>query len=188
MPGIWRNTNVIVLIFGKCFACPNDHWRNLRGDSKVCAGAGRVDGSLGWEVLVNVVRFARLRQLALLALILVCAAPLRVTPAASQVPVVDADDTDADGLPDQWERLGHGPLDPHRHHVTVGHHDLILVAVRRPGLSAAIADEQLRQVRDFYAAIPLANPDGTTGINVIVVPGTELTSADASTDYIAVYP
>lgn len=101
------------------------------------------------------------------------------TPARAQA----LPDTDNDGLPDEWERSGHGPLNPFVHPVRVGRPDFILIAVLRPGLSAAVANEQLTRLRDFFARVPTRNPDGSTGINMIVVPGPVLPSRFATTPY-----
>lgn len=123
---------------------------------------------------------------------LVCAAAFALTaytPSGSaQTVAVTPPDSDQDGIPDQWERLGHGPLDPRVHDVRVGRHDFILLAVRRPGLSQASANAALAQVKAFYARVPVRNLDGTTGINMVVVNGPALTDADRTTPYIEVYP
>ncbi|HMS84561.1 MAG TPA: M12 family metallo-peptidase [Nitrospira sp.] len=96
-------------------------------------------------------------------------------------------DLDLDGIPDRWEREGHGPLNPAIHNVRVGRADLILVLTRRPDLSSEQAAETLREVKDFYARVPNHNFDGTTGINVIVVDGPTLPASDLGTDYTALY-
>jgi len=101
----------------------------------------------------------------------------------AQTVAVTPPDADQDGIPDQWERFGHGPLDPRIHDVRVGRHDFVLIAVRRPGLSQAKADAALAQVKAFFARVPVRNPDGTTGINMVVVNGPVLNDADSTTDY-----
>jgi hypothetical protein len=107
----------------------------------------------------------------------------RASSALAQTVAVTPPDADRDGIPDQWERSGHGPLDPRIHDVRVGRHDFILIAVRRPGLTQAKADASLARVKAFFARVPVRNPDGTTGINMVVVNGPVLSDADRTTDY-----
>lgn len=99
-----------------------------------------------------------------------------------------ATDTDADGIPDEWERSGHGPLNPSVHDVRVGRQDVILVVARRPGLAWSTVAPQLELVRQFYRRIPTRNPDGTTGINVVIVQGPVLAASDRETPYGETYP
>jgi hypothetical protein len=94
-----------------------------------------------------------------------------------------AADTDADGIPDEWERDGHGPLNPRIHDVRVGRQDVVLVVARRPGLAWSTIAPALERVRSFYRSVPTRNPDGTTGINIVLVQGPELGATDASTPY-----
>lgn len=110
-----------------------------------------------------------------------------VASAAFAAPAFAAD-TDADGIPDEWERAGHGPLNPRVHDVRVGRQDVILVAARRPGLAWSTVLPQLERVRDFYRRVPTRNPDGSTGINIVIVQGPVLPESDRETAYGETYP
>jgi hypothetical protein len=90
---------------------------------------------------------------------------------AASVPAQTLVDSDADGIPDDWERLGHGPLNPRIHDVRVGRKDVVVIATRRPGLSQATADASMLKLKQFFSRVPVRNPDGSTGINVVIVNG-----------------
>ena len=103
--------------------------------------------------------------------------------AASQKALLD---TDQDGLPDEWEINGHGPLragvcNPRKA-------DLIMVVCAMPGVSAADLRPTIAAARAFWATVPGRNPDGTTGINLVTVSGNTLSAADAALPYPEIYP
>jgi hypothetical protein len=124
---------------------------------------------------------ASLRRVRLFLLTVTAASAFLVTSAL-------AADTDNDGIPDEWERSGHGPLNPRIHDVRVGRQDVVLVVSRRPGLRWATIEPALNRVREFYRNVPTRNPDGSTGINIVIVQGPELPASDAETEYGATYP
>lgn len=102
-----------------------------------------------------------------------------------------AQDADSDGLPDRWEIDGHGPLRPSVHGVHPRRADLILVACLQPGMTRAQVEPDLARLRDFYARIPGRNPDGSIGVNLIVVWGNVIAPRvppDPGADYLAGVP
>lgn len=91
------------------------------------------------------------------------------TTTCDPTPTGPFEDSDQDGLPDDWERSGHGPMRPED--VAVGRKDMFLIAIPKPGVTWEAADPQLELVRQFYARVPLLNPDGSTGIHLTIVHG-----------------
>jgi hypothetical protein len=63
-------------------------------------------------------------------------------------------DTDGDGLPDRWERAT--GTDPR--------HKTLPVVVRYTADTTALTTTERRRLRAIFARMPVANPDGTTGI------------------------
>lgn len=94
-------------------------------------------------------------------------------------------DVDNDGIPDDWEVNGHGPLRagicrPDRA-------DLILVYSIRPDTDARLASETMLKVRDFFQNVPAPNPDRTTGITVHIYNGNVVPADKATTSYKDLY-
>lgn len=96
-------------------------------------------------------------------------------------------DMDSDGLPDEWERTGHGPIDLTKHNVSPGKADFFLVVVLRSGVTRAEINTDLDLAKQFYARMPNRNPDGSTGINMIVVDGNVLPESARGADYTSLY-
>src|SRR5262249_47747985 len=72
-------------------------------------------------------------------------------------------DLDNDGLPDAWETQNQASgLSP-------THANLILVPVIRPNMTREQVQPTLEKVADFFARVPNRNPDGTTGIGVVIL-------------------
>lgn len=80
-----------------------------------------------------------------------------------------ADDIDNDGLADSWEA---------RYSTTLGlsprKANLILVPVIRPNMTREEVEPTLRKVVEFFARVPNRNPDGSTGIDVVIRWGNSL--------------
>lgn len=117
--------------------------------------------------------------------------PLKATPTL-QVAQVETlpppeGDLDSDGLPDEWERTGHGPIDLTKHNVSPGKADFFLVVVLRPGVTRAQVNPELDLAKQFFARMPNRNPDGSTGINMIVVEGNLLPESTREEDYASLY-
>ncbi len=114
---------------------------------------------------------------ALGALLLAVAALGSLLPQAALAQAASSADTDFDGIPDEWERLGHGPLRPEM--VRVGRRDVIIYTVRRGikgstpiwPLTVDASRELMNQVTTFYRNLPVRNPDGSSGIHITVVEG-----------------
>jgi hypothetical protein len=96
-------------------------------------------------------------------------------------------DVDADGIPDEWETAGHGPINPSAHGCSPRKQDLFVVVCIRPGMTRAQVEPTLARAKAFFAALPGRNPDGTAGINMITVWGNTLAESDRSTPYPEVY-
>ena len=96
-------------------------------------------------------------------------------------------DLDTDGLPDEWEAKGHGPIDPSVHDCKPGRSDFFLVVCMRPGMTREQVQGSLDRVKKVFADTPGQNADGSTGINMIVVWGNELTEEDRNTPYPDLY-
>lgn len=94
-------------------------------------------------------------------------------------------DVDSDGIPDDWEVNGHGPLRPG--FCRPDRADLILVYTVRPSGDPRLASETMAKVRDFFRNIPGPNPDRTTGINVVLVNGNTIPADKATKDYPDLY-
>ncbi|MFO0756488.1 MAG: hypothetical protein U0359_08355 [Byssovorax sp.] len=79
-------------------------------------------------------------------------------------------DTDHDGIPDGWEALGHEQVDYAALGCSPTHRDLLVELevqeFMKDGVlhSARPSAEHWQKLADFYAALPFANPDGTSGI------------------------
>lgn len=76
-----------------------------------------------------------------------------------------ATDRDGDGLPDEWERAGETPdgaalpgADPRKKD--------LYVQVNYGSDVEALSESERRQLRDSWAAMPVENPDGSTGISL----------------------
>jgi hypothetical protein len=65
-------------------------------------------------------------------------------------------DTDGDGLPDEWERRA--GFDPR--------HKTLPVVVRYTGDSEPLDAAEKRRLREIFARMPVANPDGDAGIRL----------------------
>lgn len=94
-------------------------------------------------------------------------------------------DTDSDGIPDEWERRGHGFLLPSM--VSVGRRDLIMYIIRRDVVSADVARASMERVKTSYRNLPIPNPDGSTGIFMQVIEGPELPMSHRDTAYDSLY-
>lgn len=78
-------------------------------------------------------------------------------------------DPDSDGLPECWESaLGLSSLKA----------NLILVPVLEPRVTREEVQPALNKVVDFFARMPNRNPDGSTGIDVLIQWGASLTDLD----------
>ncbi|WP_435333561.1 hypothetical protein [Haloarchaeobius sp. TZWWS8] len=96
-------------------------------------------------------------------------------PSAAQLdePTPPGPDADGDLLPDEWERAGETPggtllpgADPH-------HKDLYVQFVYGSNVDT-FSERELDELRRIWAEMPVANPDGETGIRLHVVPGRRL--------------
>lgn len=96
-------------------------------------------------------------------------------------------DLDLDGLADEWEAQGHGPIDPKVHDCKPGRSDFFLVVCIRPGMKREQVAGSLDRVKRFFAETPGQNADGSTGINMIVVWGNEFAEEDKNTPYPELY-
>jgi hypothetical protein len=122
-------------------------------------------------------------RVALLTLVLAAFIAVQLSRAQRMI----ADDTDNDGLPNQWETSGHGPIKPGEHGCSPKRADMFLVICIRPGMTRAQVEPTLNEVKRFFRALPLANPDGSRGINVITVWGNDLPDSDRKTEYDKLY-
>lgn len=96
-----------------------------------------------------------------------------------------AQDRDSDGLPDEWETRGFGPINPAIHNVNPNRADLFIwVAFRSAGTTRAMVEPEFEKVKQFFSRLSNRNPDGTTGINVIVLYGNVLSAVFANAEYI----
>jgi hypothetical protein len=91
--------------------------------------------------------------------------------AAAAYPASPAD-TDFDGIPDEWERRGRGPLTPDM--VRVGRRDMVMYILRRGGISEADTRTLMARVARFYGELPIDNADGSRGITMTVIYGPEM--------------
>jgi hypothetical protein len=87
-------------------------------------------------------------------------------------------DTDGDGIPDQWEKYGYHylctPVDLQTMGADPNRIDVFVVVDCMPGFCPSESAENM--VRSAFAAAPVANPDGSTGISLHLFPST--TTAD----------
>lgn len=99
--------------------------------------------------------------------------PASASLAAQTCPrAVYPDDRDNDGLPDWWEaeRRSWG-LSPARA-------NLVLVPVNRASVPRHLLEPTVAQVVAFYGRVPMRNPDGSTGIGVVVRWGNPLPDSE----------
>jgi hypothetical protein len=81
---------------------------------------------------------------------------------------VDGPDRDGDGLPDAWERAGETPDGVALPDADPGRKDLY-VQVNHGSNVDPLTEMERRQLRDVWARMSVANPDGSTGIDAHVV-------------------
>lgn len=107
--------------------------------------------------------------------------------ASAAAPPSQGADADNDGLLDDWETSGAGPIQPAVHGCSPRRADLFLVVALRPGVTRAAVQPTLDRAKAFFARLPLRNADGSMGINLIPVWGGAIPAADAGTPYPALY-
>ena len=100
-------------------------------------------------------------------------------------PLSSMADSDNDGIPDDWETNGHGPLpagvcNPRKA-------DLIMIICPIPGVSHADVQASIDGAKAFWARVPGRNPDGTTGVHLVTFWGNTLSAADAALPYPSIY-
>lgn len=78
-----------------------------------------------------------------------------------------ARDRDADGLPDAWERAGETPTGAALPDADPFRKDLYVQVNYGTGVDP-LTDAEGRDLRETWAAMPVANPDGSTGVTVHV--------------------
>lgn len=83
-------------------------------------------------------------------------------------------DRDNDGLPDAWERAGETPQGAALPGADPGRKDLYAQVNYGDGVEH-LTDEERSQLRESWASMPVANPDGSTGITLHL----DVTSAGA---------
>ncbi|AIE84797.1 hypothetical protein OP10G_1429 [Fimbriimonas ginsengisoli Gsoil 348] len=73
-----------------------------------------------------------------------------------------------DGLPDFWKmgRVNPGGLDLKALGCKVGHRDVVVEIERFEDVDLGGLQQQMNRVAQYFASIPLKNPDGTTGIAI----------------------
>lgn len=96
-------------------------------------------------------------------------------------------DRDLDGLLDSWETSGFGVINPRIHDINPQRADFFLLPVYRAETNRTEADAQILLVKRFFASLPNRNPDGTTGINVIILPGIVLPASASGRVYTELY-
>jgi hypothetical protein len=85
-------------------------------------------------------------RVALLTLVLAAFIAVQLSRAQRMI----ADDTDNDGLPNQWETSGHGPIKPGEHGCSPKRADMFLVICIRPGMTRAQVEPTLNEVKRFF--------------------------------------
>jgi hypothetical protein len=75
-------------------------------------------------------------------------------------------DTDNDGIPDGWEELSHEGIDYHGLGCSARHKDLLLEVDYQ---GEPLPEELIAELEAAFAALPIENPDGETGIALHVV-------------------
>lgn len=93
-----------------------------------------------------------------------------VRPSNGTVTLGSANDTDGDGLPDDWERAGRTPDGVVLPAASPNRTDLY-VRISYAGDAAALSDQELEGLRSIWADMPVENPDGSTGIDLHIVEG-----------------
>jgi len=114
-------------------------------------------------------------------------APVVPVPESPEATALQQPDTDNDGLLDIWETSGAGPIRPSVHGCNPRRADLFLVVALRPGVTRAQVQPTLDSAKAFFARVPIRNPDGSTGINMIAVWGNTIPASDANTPYTSLY-
>lgn len=77
-------------------------------------------------------------------------------------------DTDGDGLPDTWERLGRTPNGVRLDDADPERMDLY-VQVNYGENATALSNGERQRLREIWASMPVENPDGSTGIDLHLV-------------------
>lgn len=88
--------------------------------------------------------------------------------AACRERTVEGPDSDADGLPDRWERAGETPGGAALPDADPYHKDLY-VQINYGSTIAPLSGAEREQLRRIWATMPVENPDGETGIDLHVV-------------------
>jgi hypothetical protein len=78
-------------------------------------------------------------------------------------------DSDRDGLPDEWEINGFGPIDPKKHGCDPQRSDLFLIFKPRNGVKRSDLDATVARIVKFYADLEHVNPDGSKGMHAIPI-------------------
>jgi hypothetical protein len=108
-----------------------------------------------------------------------------MVPRVSLAQTANPDDRDSDGLPDAWETSRDGGM---RYGCSPQRADMFLVVSLRPGLDRGEVERTtLNEVKRFFRSIPISNPDGSRGVNVIVVWGRNFDEGDDGRPYQEIY-
>lgn len=108
-----------------------------------------------------------------------------MVPRVSLAQTANPDDRDSDGLPDAWETSRDGGM---RYGCSPQRADMFLVVSLRPGLDRGEVERTtLNEVKRFFRSIPISNPDGSRGVNVIVVWGRNFDEGDNGRPYEEIY-
>lgn len=116
--------------------------------------------------------------------ILICLVTIFIT-----ITGLQSQDMDGDGLLDTWEMSGRGPINPSVHRLRTDHADMyVMFAFRdRSAVDLEEVNRNIAKVKEFYRSVPLRNPDGTIGINIVVLWGNNVPPSDATTTYYDLY-
>jgi hypothetical protein len=76
-------------------------------------------------------------------------------------------DTDRDGLLDGWEVLGEGGIDLPALGASPTHKDCFVFVQRYDNTDGAAAKRDVDRAAAYWASLPAANPDGTTGMHLV---------------------
>jgi len=96
-------------------------------------------------------------------------------------------DTDRDGLPDEWEINGFGPIDPKKHGCSPKRSDVFLIFKPRNGVKRAELDATITRIVKFYGDLDYVNVDGSKGLHAIPIVLEPLTKEQDGVGYQELY-
>lgn len=108
---------------------------------------------------------------------------------AADDPGLAFDDADNDGLPDAWEtgRIHPGGIDLPALGCSPKHADIIVEVQPFADVPTAVLDDGLAKVKEYFASVPVHNPDGVDGIAIHFIRREPIPTSEGSAGWEALH-